>query len=619
VINDPLTPDVGVIPIDAMTARWRVWASKARRVELVTDPAGHAERVAMEPEGHGYFTCTTAMPETGLRYAYALDGGSPVPDPCSRWQPDGVFNPSAVYFPERFEWDEGGWTGVEQRDLVFYELHVGTFTPEGTLDALIPRIDALRELGVTAIELMPMAQFSGSRGWGYDGVYPFAVQNSYGGPEALQRLVQACHRKGMVVVLDVVFNHFGPEGNVLPGFGDYLTETYKTGWGAAVNYDGRGCDPVRASVLANTRMWVRDFRVDGLRLDAADQIIDRSPRHILSEVVEVAQEEAARLGRRAHVFAETDQNDAPRYLHPRDRGGHGADGHWNDDFHHALHVVLTGETNGYYMDFADGPAALAKVLREGFVNNGNYSRFRGRRHGTPATAFTGDRLVAFTQNHDQVGNRVRSDRYAASLPPSALRLAAGVLLLAPRLPLLFMGDEYGESNPFHYFCDFRSPELVDAVRRGRKAEFAHFGWEEEHADPFDPATRDAAVLSWSWDDPVRGGLRRLYRDLLRLRRESPALRGFEHARTRLLGRPTGSELLEMVRGYDTPGALTVVFNLVGSAQSLPAPYAGRRPSFRSETAEYGAIDLRGSGPPDWLRPHEFVIFETTAGLNETPR
>ncbi len=469
----------------------------------------------MEPEEHGFFVCERPTPTPGDRYGYSLDGGPPLPDPASRWQPEGVLAASAVYFPERFAWNEGPWKGIARDELVFYELHVGTFTPEGTFDAIVPRIADLLDLGITAIELMPIAQFPGVRSWGYDGVHPFAVQQSYGGPERLQRLVQACHRKGMAIFLDVIANHFGPEGNVLPQFGDYLTERYKTDWGHAVNFDGRHCDPVRSFILQNARMWLRDYRFDGLRLDAIDQIYDRSPRHILSELMEVASaQEGANLGRCAHVFGETDLNDAPRFLNPLDRGGYNFDGQWNDDFHHAVHVVLTGETNGYYRDFAEGPRAVEKVFSEGFVNNGNYSPFRGRRHGTVATGINGDRLVAFTQNHDQVGNRLKSDRYAASLSPSANRLAAGLLFLAPRLPLLFMGQEYGETNPFPFFCDFQSPEMIAAVRQGRKAEFAHFGWASEPPDAFDPSTRESAVLGWSWDTPFRRGLRRLADGLL---------------------------------------------------------------------------------------------------------
>jgi len=602
VIDDPLTPEVGVLPTgDGKSARWRVWASKANRgVELVLDPAGVARRIAMGPEGHGYYGLTTPTPEVGTRYAYAMDGGEPLPDPASRWQPEGTMKPSAVYFPERFEWDEGGWAGVARADLVFYELHVGTFTPEGTFAAVVPRLDALRDLGVTAVELMPVAQFPGVRSWGYDGVHPLAVQHSYGGPEGLQKLVAACHRKGLAVFLDAIFNHFGPDGLVLTEFGDYLTERTKTDWGPAVNYDDRGCGPVRALTLQGVRQWVRDYRFDGLRVDAADQIYDRGPSPVLGEITRLAHDEGARLGRPVHLFAETDLNDAPKFLHDAGRGGYGFDGHWNDEFHHALHVVLTGESNGYYADFADGPASLAKVLRSVFRNDGGYSEFRGRRHGAPATEFPGDRFVAFAQNHDQVGNRAKSDRYAASLPASAARLAAGVVLLAPRLPLLFMGEEYGETNPFPFFCDLQDPEKAEAVREGRRAEFASFGWTETVPDPTAAATRDLAVLSWSWaDDPRRAGLRRLYAGLLRLRRELPGLRDRRHARAELLG--DRGDLLEVTRG----GATVALFNLRGEIRPVPERHAGRIPAFRSEVAEYGGP---GGGGAELL-PHEFAVYD----------
>lgn len=307
-IDNPEIPPAGVIPLDGNQARWRVWAPKAKTVELRLE----GQPRAMEDEGRGFFGVTTPLPSPGTRYGFALDGGDPVPDPCSRWQPEGVSRPSAVFFPDRFLWDEGNWTGIERADLVIYELHVGTFTPEGTFDAVIPRLKDLRELGITAVELMPVAQFPGENSWGYDGVHPFAVQNSYGGPEGLKRLVETCHRAGLAVILDAIYNHFGPEGNVFPAFGHYLTEKYKTDWGHALSFDDKNCDPVRAMVLDNVRMWIRDYRIDGLRLDAADQIFDRGPRHILADVAEVAHAEGRKLGRPVHVFAETDQNDAPR-------------------------------------------------------------------------------------------------------------------------------------------------------------------------------------------------------------------------------------------------------------------------------------------------------------------
>ena len=593
-IDDPELPPVGVIRTADGRACFRVWAPAATAAEL--DLGGH--RTPMAAEARGYHAVTVPRPEVGQRYAYHLDGEPPRPDPASRHQPDGVAGASAIYWPEDHRWDDLGWQGVaDRRDLVFSEVHVGTYTPEGTFAAILPRVPALRDLGITAIELMPVGQFPGTRSWGYDGVLPFAPQHSYGGPEGLKRLVEGCHRLGMAVFLDVVYNHHGPEGNVFPRLGPYLTDRYKTDWGSAINYDGRGSDAVRALVLDNARMWIRDYHIDGLRLDAADQIIDRSPSMILAEIAEVAHVEGKKLGKAVHVFAETDLNDAQRFLKRPDQGGYGLDGHWNDDFHHAVHTVLTGETNGYYVDFAGGPKAVEKVLRQGFVNDGSYSEFRGRRHGAPATEFPGDRLVAFTQNHDQVGNRLKSDRYAASIPASALRLAAGLLLLSPRLPLLFMGEEYGETAPFPFFCDFQSEELIKAVREGRKAEFAHFGWSEEPPDPFDPATRASAVLSWDWSAPQRAGLRRLYRDLLATRRHVPALRDYATVKVQLLG----SDVLEIGRESEpNVGEVRILFNLSGEAR----PWPGGSALFRSEAARYGG----GPGPPPQeLRPHEFAI------------
>ncbi len=468
-IDDPLLPPVGISRLDEHAVRWRVWAPKADHVELVLGQGESARTIPMEHEHRGFHALTLEPPPVGMRYAFRLDGGNPLPDPLSRWQPEGVGEPSAVFYPERFTWNEGEWRGIRDRkDWVFYELHTGTFTPEGTFEGIIPRIEELLDLGITAIELMPVAQYSGAQGWGYDGVFPFAVQNTYGGPEGLKRLVEACHRKGMAIVLDVVINHFGPEGNVFPQFGYYINDRYRTDWGGALNFDGPHCDPVRAMVLDLIRMWVRDYRFDGLRIDAADQIYDRSPHHILAEVAEVAHAEAARLGKTCHLFVETDMNDAGRFLRPPERCGFGMDGHWNDDFHHAAHVVLTGDATGYFADFADGPAALAKVYESVFQNNGTYSPFRDRRHGAPATEFSGDRFVAFVQNHDQIANGNASQRYAASLPPSQVRLAAGILLLAPRLPLLFQGEEYGETNPFPYFCGFQAPELQESRPQGAK-------------------------------------------------------------------------------------------------------------------------------------------------------
>jgi maltooligosyltrehalose trehalohydrolase len=545
-------PEPEVCPCGAISqpdgsVRWRVWSPQAKSLQLVLYQRDAGQRtLEMEPEPGGYFVRRERGIAEGQRYSFRIDGGPARPDPASRWQPDGVHRPSAVLLPEQFVWAEGGWTSIPREQLVIYELHVGTFTPEGTFDAVIPRLAALAELGVTAIELMPVAQFPGTRGWGYDGVHPYAVQNSYGGPHGLQRLINACHRLRLAIILDVVYNHLGPEGNYLAEFGPYFTDRYRTPWGAAMNFDGRGSDPVRAFVLDNVRQWIRDYRVDGLRLDAVHAIYDFSARHILREIKEAADDESRRLGRPVHVIAESNLNDV-RLLDPPERGGYGLDAQWSDDFHHCVHTLLTGENTGYYADFGR-PEQLVKALNETFVYDGRCSVFRGRRHGAPAGDHPGDRFLVSIQTHDQVGNRARGDRFGTLLSPSQQRLAAGLLLLAPHLPLLFMGEEYGETRPFPFFCSFLDPQLADAVRNGRRAEFAEFRWQGEIPDPQDEATFQSAKLTWSWpEDSVHAGLRRLYGDLFAARRRWPALCDFHHRRAELLG-SSARRVLRLERG-----------------------------------------------------------------------
>ena len=507
------------------------------------------------------------------------------PDPCSLWQPDGVHASSAVIYPERFAWSDNAWKGVSLQDLIVYELHVGTFTREGTFDALIPRLEALRDLGVTAIELMPVSQFPNDRNWGYDGVDLYAVQNSYGGPHGLQRFVDRCHGLGLAVLLDVVYNHFGPEGNYLREFGPYFTDRYKTPWGEAVNYDGPGSDPVRDFILDNARMWLDEYHLDGLRLDAVHAIYDLGARHLLRSIKEAANDVAARKGRAIHIIAESDLND-PRLMIAPERGGHGLDAQWADDFHHAVHTVLTGELRGYYQDFGK-VEHLATVLEQPYLYAWDYSPHRDRKHGAPAPPeLAGDRFVVCVQNHDQVGNRARGERLASLVQsPAQLRLAASLLLLSPYVPMLFMGEEYAEEHPFPFFCSFSDEHLQQAVREGRKREFADFDWHQDIPDPCAEATRDAARLSWSWpEETPRAGLRRLYRDLLSARRVWPALRDFTRRPTSRIG--DDGTLIELVRGNES--TLHVYFNLSHRPQSLPASaFDGSRSLlFSSESATY---------------------------------
>ncbi len=567
----------------------------------------------MEPEQHGYFVHREPVAAEGLRYAYRLDEEGEFPDPASRWQPDGVHAPSAVFFPEDFSWTDDTWRGIARDELVIYELHVGTFTEEGTLDAVIPRLPELVELGVTALELMPVAQFPGERNWGYDGVYPYAVQNSYGGPRALERLVDAAHRVGLAVLLDVVYNHFGPEGNYLGHFGPYFTDRYRTPWGNAVNFDGPECDPVRWLVIHNACMWVRDFHVDGLRLDAVHAIYDTGARHILAELQEAVQREAARQGRIVHVIAESNQNDV-RLIDPPDRGGYGLDAVWSDDFHHSVHALLTAQRDGYYQDFGRAEH-LAKAYTHGFVYDGCYSPFRRRRHGSALGARDRTRLVVCIQNHDQVGNRALGDRFGTLLEPAGQRLACGLLLVSPCVPLLFMGEEYAETRPFPFFCSFGDPALTEAVRRGRRAEFAAlaFCWQTEIPDPQDPATFASAKLAWQWPEGTHAaGLRRLYQDLLAARRNWRALRDRQHTSVQLLdadpspSAPREPGILVLQRGI-APGIL-VVANLSNRLRPLDPKLPRNRPVLLStEEPRYGGTGA-GEGAPEQLRPYEMLIL-----------
>jgi maltooligosyltrehalose trehalohydrolase len=603
-MEGPLTRRCGALGQPDGSVRWRVWAPRARRVELVL-LGGRRRALRMEREEGGYFVHAEANVAEGQRYAYRLDNGPERPDPASLWQPDGVHAPSAVLRPERFAWSDDGWRGVARPDLVLYELHVGTFTPEGTFEAVIPRLAALKELGVTAVEIMPVAQFPGARNWGYDGVHPYAVQNSYGGPHGLQKLVGACHAAGLAIFLDVVYNHLGPEGNYLHEFGPYFSDRNPTPWGRALNYDGADCGPVRDFILDNVRLWFEAYRVDGLRLDATHSLHDAGPVHVLRRIKEVADGAAATLGRHAHVIAEDLRNDV-RIVGPPGQGGHGLDAQWNDDFHHAVHAYLTGERQGYYKDF--GPAReLPKVLERTFVLDGGFCRYRGRPFGGPAGDVPGDRFVVYIQNHDQVGNRACGDRLGPLLgSPARQRLAASLLLLSPHLPLLFMGEEYGEDRPFPFFCSFLSPRLVEAVRKGRRRDYAAF-MQGPVPDPQDEATFAAARLSWSWPEGTpRAGLRRLYQDLLAARRQWPALRDFARREARLLPDAESGPLLELRRGGGE--LIRSIFNLSDEPRPLPDLGAGpREVLFSSEASRY--LGGRREGQPvGELLPHECVVF-----------
>jgi maltooligosyltrehalose trehalohydrolase len=526
------TSGVGAWYLGEGRCRFRVWAPVAQSVEVHL-LAPREGLVPMARRARGYYEAVVEGVEPGALYRYRLDGVLERPDPASHCQPEDVHGPSQVV-AAHFDWDDGAWCGLPLQEYILYELHVGTFTAEGTFAAIIPHLSELKTLGITAIELMPIAQFPGRRNWGYDGVYPYAVQHSYGGPEGLKRLVQACHRHGLAVVLDVVYNHLGPDGNYLGDYGPYFTDRYKTPWGAALNFDGPYSDEVRRFFIDNALFWVTEFHIDTLRIDAVHAIVDRSAQPFLEDLGLALHARAERLNRRIYATAESALNDT-RIIRPRELGGVALDAQWNDDFHHALRVLLTGDRSGYYQDFGE-LEQLAKAFREGFVYAGEYSGYRWRRHGNSSHSVPAQQFVVFAQNHDQVGNRMFGERLGQLVSVEALKLAASAVLLSPFVPLLFMGEEYGETAPFQYFISHFDPQLVEAVRRGRREEFAAFAWQGEPPDPQDAATFQRAKLNRRLrHEGHHRALFEFYQELIRLRKALPALAHLSKAQMRVLG------------------------------------------------------------------------------------
>lgn len=510
---------LGATPLDG-ACRFEVWAPHAERVEVHL----HADMrdVPLEPCDDGYHVGVVDGVVAGDLYRYRLDGSEPLPDPASRHQPLGVHGPSAVVDPAAWTWTDGDWTGISLADAVLYELHVGTFTAEGTFDGAVPQLHRLDALGVTLIELMPVNAFPGTRNWGYDGVFCSAVQESYGGPAGLARLVDAAHDRGLGVVLDVVHNHVGPEGNVLARYGPYFTERYQTPWGPALNFAGPGSDAVRRYFIDSATSLVEDFHLDGLRLDAVQSIVDPTAYTFVEELTATVHAVGDARGRPVLVIAESSAND-PRTVRAPDHGGWGCDAVWNDDVHHSLRVALTGDHGGWYRDYS-GAADLATCFERRWVFEGRRSEFRGRRHGRPVDDVDPARFVVYAQNHDQIGNRFDGSRLDVHVDGDRRRLAAATILLSPFTPLLFMGEEYGETAPFPFFVDHGDPGLRHAVREGRAREFADIDWAGTPPDPADPDTFASAVLdpSKAVTEPHRS-LLQLHAELIALRRHLPAL------------------------------------------------------------------------------------------------
>lgn len=586
-----------------------VWAPRASRVAVRwLRPGAGGDRDLLRGEG-GVFQGVVAEARPGDDYRLVLDGRLARPDPVSRHQPRGVQGPSRVVDPEAFGWSDHAWRGLGRDELVIYELHVGTASSAGSFEGVIPRLPSLRDLGVTALELMPVAAFPGSRNWGYDGVFPYAVQSSYGGPEGLRALVDAAHGAGLAVLLDVVYNHLGPEGNVLADFGPYFTDRYRTPWGPALNFDGPDSDEVRRYFCDNALHWIAEYHLDGLRLDAVHAIHDESAQPFLAGLAGALHDLGIRLGRPLHVIAESDAND-PRLVREPERGGLGLDAVWNDDFHHAVHAALTGEARGYYVDFG-GLGAVARAWTDRFVYAGALSRHRRRRHGAPARDVPADRFVVFLQNHDQVGNRPQGERLAALVSPARLRLAAALLLLAPGLPLIFMGEEYGETAPFLYFVDHGDPALLEAVRRGRQAEFASFAGSGDVPDPGAPDTFERSRPGF---DRVEGaehtGLRALYRKLLRLRREEPALAPAVEAQ--LAGEPEAGWFVALRRPAQGRAALAA-FHLGSATREVPQPAGcgGWRLRLATDDLQFGGP---GSGAVERLAADDRLLLPPESAL-----
>ncbi|MGY3215061.1 malto-oligosyltrehalose trehalohydrolase [Mucilaginibacter sp. HD30] len=468
-----------------------LWSPLANTVNISIDD----KILPLNSEEKGYWTLTTAELKPGMSYGFVINGKDALPDPASLYQPEGVHGLSLATKINNFRWTDQNWQNVKLKDYLIYELHTGTFTPDGTFAGIEDKLDYLVNLGVTAIEIMPVAQFPGERNWGYDGVFPFSVQNSYGGPVALQRLVDTCHQKGLAVVLDVVYNHMGPEGNYLGQYGPYFTEKYKTPWGGAINFDDAWCDGVRQYFIENVLMWFRDFHIDALRLDAVHAIKDLSPKHILQEMKEYVDELKQATGREHYLIIECDLNDT-RFIKPIAEGGFGIDAQWTDEFHHALRVSAGQKRDGYYADF-NGIEHLAKAYVDAYVYDGQYSEERHKSFGVKTNGHAGQQFVVFSQNHDQVGNRMLGERTSTLVSFEMQKLLAAAVILSPYLPLLFMGEEYGEPNPFQYFVSHTDPDLVEAVRKGRKEEFKNFMNEGEAPDPQAEDTFANSKLQWN--------------------------------------------------------------------------------------------------------------------------
>lgn len=590
-------PEVGAKLAPEGKCVFTVWAPICKKVELMIGGTAHT----LKRSESGYWSIPLENVEAGSLYTFQLDGEKILPDPASLWQMKGVHGPSAIV-DTRFPWTDDSWSGVRLDDMIIYELHVGTFSPEGTFQGVIQKLEYLKELGINTIELMPVVQFPENRNWGYDGVYPFAVHHDYGGPIGLMELVNEAHAMGIAVVLDVVYNHQGPEGNYLGEYGPYFTDKYKTGWGKAINFDDALCDGVRNFYWQNAMMWLDTFHIDGLRLDAVHAIWDFSAKHFIEVLAEKAAELEKVSRRKKVLIAEFDLNN-PRYINPPSKGGYGLHGQWVDEFHHAVHSLVTGETNGYYEDFGQIDHLIAS-LKNSYVYTGQYSRHRKKHFGVAPDTNPYSQFVAFVQNHDQIGNRMLGDRLTTQLSFEGLKLVAAALLLSPHVPMLFMGEEYGEKNPFQYFTSHTDPDLVTMVREGRKKEFSYFGWQEEVPDPQDEETFNRSRLSWTQKDEEHAILLSFYTFLIAFRKERIAMKGTERKHVNVFRIPE-RDIIGVERNFQSD-YLLIFFNFEKNVARFSYPdLIGLRMLFDSSAAHWKADR---SETPTFSRTNDSVVM-----------
>ncbi|MBI4595351.1 MAG: malto-oligosyltrehalose trehalohydrolase [Candidatus Tectomicrobia bacterium] len=588
-----------------------VWAPFLSKVNIKLLSPYHRV-IPMEKDSYGYWKACVEKVLPDTKYFYCLEEERDRPDPASHFQPEGVHGPSQVIDHILFPWADEEWRGIDISQMVIYELHVGTFTQEGTFEAIVSRLEGLREVGINTIELMPVAQFPGERNWGYDGVYPYAVQNSYGGPEGLKKLVARCHKEGLAVILDVVYNHLGPEGNYLWDYGPYFTDKYKTLWGKAINFDDAYSDEVRNFFIENPIHWFQLYHIDALRLDATHAIFDMSAKPFLQELGERVGELVKLTRKRHYLIAESNLNDA-RMVKPRALGGYGMDALWCDDFHHSLRTLLTREHQGYYLDFGK-TEHLVKSLREGFVYSGQYSQYRKRKYGSSSKDRHGEQFIVFSQNHDQVGNRRLGERLSSLVSFEALKLAAGSVLLSPYIPLLFMGEEFGAETPFLYFISHSDPDLIRAVREGRRKEFEAFDWKGHVPEPDNLETFLQSKVNW--EKRMEGRHKVLlgfYKNLIELRKNMPALSNLDKDSREVWG--LEKDQIIVMRRWEDDNHLFILFNFSSQGKKLTIPLPEGRWKKRLDSSEK-IWDGPGSPIPEridsgdeiMVRGHSFAMF-----------